>query len=125
MTFGEKIRKFRKMNDWTQTDLANQLGLTTRTIYNFENGQNYPKDPAMYLKIAQAFGLSLEELFSDTEIPTKNNSLPGPSAEDAVIRSVEEAVRTVTQFFASENATSVEKEKIFKELTLSFWNNKA
>lgn len=125
MTFGEKIRKFRKMNDWTQADLANQLGLTTRTVYNFENGQSYPKDPTMYLRIAQTFGLSLEELFNDTEIPTKGSQTLISSTNETLMRSVEEAVRTITEFFALGNITPLEKEKVYRELTFGYWNNRA
>lgn len=125
MTFGEKIRKFRKMNNWTQADLANQLGLTTRTVYNFENGQSYPKDPTMYLRIAQTFGLSLEELFNDTEIPTKGSQTLISSTNETLMRSVEEAVRTITEFFALGNITPLEKEKVYRELTFGYWNNRA
>lgn len=125
MTFGEKIRKFRKMNNWTQADLANQLGLTTRTVYNFENGQSYPKDPTMYLKIAQTFGLSLEELFNDTEIPTKGSQALISSTNEMLMRSVEEAVRTITEFFALGSITPMEKEKVYRELTFGYWNNRA
>ena len=42
MKFGEKVRKLRNEKGWTQEELARKLGVTSRTVFTYENG-TYPR----------------------------------------------------------------------------------
>jgi len=57
-----KIKIFRAVHDWTQEELARQVGVTRKTINTVENGVYVPS-ALLALKIAQAFGVPFEEIF--------------------------------------------------------------
>ncbi len=62
-----QIKVYRAMRDWTQEDLALQVGVTRKTINTIENGRFVPST-ILAIKIAQAFGTSVEDLFQIEEI---------------------------------------------------------
>ncbi|MCH2173557.1 helix-turn-helix transcriptional regulator [Myxococcota bacterium] len=53
----------RSERGWTQAQLAKQLGVSRQTIISIERGKYDPSLPLAF-KIAQAFGLPIEEIFS-------------------------------------------------------------
>ena len=57
-----RIKVYRAMNDWTQEELARRVNVTRKTINTVENGRFVPS-AYLALKIARAFGVSVEELF--------------------------------------------------------------
>ena len=57
-----KIKVFRAMMDWTQEDLARQVNVTRKTINTIEN-RVYIPSAYLALKIARAFGVTVEEVF--------------------------------------------------------------
>ena len=57
-----KIKVFRAMNDWTQEELARRVYVTRKTINTVENGKFIPS-AYLALKIARAFGVSVEDVF--------------------------------------------------------------
>lgn len=67
----EKIGKFiserRKAKGLTQTELADKLGLNSKSISRWENGRNMP-DISMLPKICEELGISLDELLQGKKI---------------------------------------------------------
>ena len=59
---GNKIKEYRKINNWTQTDLAEKIGIGKTTIGNYEKGYRSPKKDTMF-DIANVFGVSIDDLF--------------------------------------------------------------
>ena len=57
-----KIKIYRAMNDWTQEELARRVNVTRKTINTVENRKFIPS-AYLALKIARAFGVSVEEVF--------------------------------------------------------------
>lgn len=57
-----KVRFLRRLNDWSQEQLGQALGVTRHTILAIENGK-YEPSIALALKIARYFKLPLEEIF--------------------------------------------------------------
>lgn len=58
---GKFIANLRKENNMTQLELAEKLGVTDRSVSNWENGKNLP-DVSLYFKICQMFNISINEL---------------------------------------------------------------
>jgi putative transcriptional regulator len=57
------IRKLRfEHNQMTQQELADKVGVTRQTIIATESGRYAPSLPLAF-KIAQAFGVSIEQVF--------------------------------------------------------------
>lgn len=57
-----QIKVYRAMNDWTQEELANRVGVTRKTINTIENGRFIPST-VLAIKIAKAFGVQVEDVF--------------------------------------------------------------
>ena len=55
------IRELREAQRWTQLDLANRLGVTPATVYNWERGK-YEPSASKLRAIAQAFGVSMDDI---------------------------------------------------------------
>ena len=85
MTFSEIIAAYRKDLGLTQEGLASQLGVTNQAVSKWESGQSCP-DIALLPKIADLFGITLDELFG-REAPKAEPApalLPWP--DDGVLR---------------------------------------
>lgn len=86
MDLGKQIAYFRKHKDITQDALAKLLGISNQAVSKWENGQSCP-DIELLPKIADVFGITLDELFerntavSEASVD-KLHSLPG---EDAML----------------------------------------
>ena len=61
-----RIREFRAKHDMKQEELAQRVGVRRDTIGNLEKGR-YNPSLALAWKIAQVFGVSIEEIFTVEE----------------------------------------------------------
>ena len=70
----EKIGRFiaecRKENHMTQQDLAEKLGVSDRTIGNWENGRNMP-DLSLFKPLCEELHISLNDLMSGEKVKEK------------------------------------------------------
>lgn len=64
MSIGERIRKLRKLKDWTQEELGQRVGIYGRNVARYENGHTVPRKQMME-KFARAFGVAIEDLEID------------------------------------------------------------
>lgn len=64
MLFGEKIKSLRKANNMSQEELAKKLGITRRSVLNYETKSMYPKNGALIGKMAEIFNVPADYLFS-------------------------------------------------------------
>lgn len=60
------LRALREQRDWTQADLALQLGVSRQTVNALEAGRYDPSLPLAF-KIARLFGCRIEDVFTDAE----------------------------------------------------------
>ena len=65
-----QIRELRKIKNYRQEDLANELGVTRQTINAIENDK-YDPTLSLAFKLAHLLGTTVDELFKpDTELFT-------------------------------------------------------
>lgn len=57
-----RIKVLRAERDWSQADLADKLDVSRQTINALETGKYDPSLPLAF-KIAQLFGLKIEDIF--------------------------------------------------------------
>lgn len=57
-----RIRVLRAERSWTQADLGERIGVSRNSIIAIESGKYDPSLPLAF-KIADAFGLKIEEIF--------------------------------------------------------------
>ena len=67
----EKIGRFiavnRKKKKLTQSDLAEKLGVTDRSVSNWENGKNMP-DLSLFKPLCDILGITINELLSGENV---------------------------------------------------------
>ncbi len=56
------VHKYRKLKKMTQEELASVVGVTRQTIISIEQGKYIASLP-LALKMAEIFGVSIEEIF--------------------------------------------------------------
>ena len=66
MEFKERLAKLRRLSGMTQAELAKELGITLRSVQNYELGARYPKTETIE-RIANIFGVDQNALISDEE----------------------------------------------------------
>jgi putative transcriptional regulator len=67
------LKVYRAMEDWTQEELARRVDVTRKTINTIENGRYVPST-YLALKIAAAFGVTVEDLFQLDEEGVQDES---------------------------------------------------
>lgn len=67
MTFGEKVKTLRKTQNMNQTQLANTIGVSLRTIRGWEIEGRYPKQHDLYQKLADVLGCDISYLMTEEE----------------------------------------------------------
>lgn len=67
MTFAEKLRDLRIQNGLSQTELGKEIGVTLRTIRGWEVEGRFPRNHALYEKLAEVLGCEVAYLMTDKE----------------------------------------------------------
>lgn len=67
---GKRIAELRNINNITQLELAEKLGVTDRAVSKWETGGGYP-DIALLPQIADIFNVSVDYLLRGTPIVTQ------------------------------------------------------
>lgn len=58
---GEFLRSLRKEKGWTQMELADQLGVSNRSVSRLENGTTLP-DLSLLLVLSELYDISMDEI---------------------------------------------------------------
>ena len=90
MTLTENIAKYRNAAGETQGQLADLLGVSNRTVSKWENAEGEP-DLAAMMKIAEHYGVTLDELCGFEAAKAETKAAPTPN---------EAALRAFSGFFA-------------------------
>lgn len=65
------IKKFRQLNEMTQGELAEQIGITRQTLMRYESGQSIKMKPEIINRISQILKVSTESLLNGSPVPLK------------------------------------------------------
>lgn len=75
MTFGEKLQYLRKEQNWTQEQLADQIGISRQSLSKWELGAATP-DTEHVVRLSRLFGVSTDTLLLD-DAPFPPSAVPG------------------------------------------------
>ena len=67
MLFGDILKDLRKQQGLSQKELAEEVGVTTRSIQNYESNNRHPKDVAILSRLARALNTTMTKLMSSHE----------------------------------------------------------
>ena len=66
MILADKISELRKKNDWSQEELAGQLGVSRQSVSKWESAASIP-DLDKILKMSELFGVSTDYLLGRSD----------------------------------------------------------
>lgn len=61
---GTRLRKFRKLKDWTQKELGQRAGVDWKNISSYESGRLVPSDRTL-ARFAEALGITVNDLVAE------------------------------------------------------------
>jgi transcriptional regulator with XRE-family HTH domain len=67
MKFGEKLRVQRKKRNLPQEEVARAVGITKRTLINYERNGYHPKDRDVYYRLAKFFDVDINYFLTEDE----------------------------------------------------------
>lgn len=74
---GERIKYYRKQNNWTQAELGRKIGIGKNAVGNYERGFRSPKKDTMF-ELAKVFDIPVDELFPKIEKTTPPTPMVDP-----------------------------------------------
>lgn len=67
MKFGEKLAMCRKQANMTQKELGERIGVSARSIINYEVNGSYPKKREIYAKLSEVLNIDINYLLTEDE----------------------------------------------------------
>ncbi len=68
MSFASRLKQLREEKGIQQSELAKILNISRQSVSNYENGTRFPSDEKLFIKMAEYFDVSVDYLFSLTNI---------------------------------------------------------
>lgn len=121
---GKLIGEIRKEKNMKQSDLAELLGVTSKTVSRWETGKYMP-DLSLFVDISEILGITLNELIQGERIIGKKNK---DSIEIEMKLEIEKnKYNELLTFFKTENVKHVKKKQhdiYFRQKILNFLEEK-
>ena len=118
MKFGEKLKKARQEKGFSQEDLARMVGVSLRTIMNYENQNRYPKKREIYGKLAEALEVNTNYLLSEEDdfILAAGDIYGSRGAKQA-----QEALAFVNGLFSGGDLAEEDKDELMRSIQEAYW----
>ena len=125
MNFQERLKKRRIAAGLTQVELANKVGVSTRTIQNYESGFRKANNIEIVRKLAEVLGTDVNELL-DTGEKLEADAYAKGGRRSAM--DINELVEEVTGLFAGGKLSEDAMDGAMRALNEAYWiakeNNK-
>ena len=118
MKFSEKLRRARINAGLTQSQLASELGVSLRTVTNYETGDRYPKKRELYKKMAEVLGVEVNYLLTEDEdfIADAGEKYGAKGARQA-----QELLSEVTGLFAGGCLAQEDMDEMMRAIQDAYW----
>lgn len=121
MKFSEKVRNSRIKKGMTQQDFADAVGVSLRTVTNYETGDRYPKKREMYAKIAGVLDVDVNYLLTeDEEFLAKASDVYGARGA----RQAEELLSRVDGLFSGGEMAEEDMDEMMQAIQEAYWRAK-
>ncbi|MFR1323514.1 MAG: helix-turn-helix domain-containing protein [Ezakiella massiliensis] len=121
MGFGVKIRKLREAKGWTQQELGDMIGMSTRTICAYENENIRPRKRETYNQLSELFDVNVNYLLTDEEsfIFQAHNDFGKIGMQEAT-----ELINGVIGLFAGGDLTLEDKKAVLDTIEEAYYDAK-
>ena len=121
MNLSEKLRNARIAKHMSQTDLAEKVGVSLRTIQNYELGVRVPKSRSTYDKLAEALDMDVNILLDENAefVLRASESYGGRGAKQAM-----EMVADIKAMWAGGEMEEEDMDEIMQALQEAYWEAK-
>lgn len=118
MDFKDRLKEKRAEAGLIQAELAQKVGVTTRTIQNYEMGERVPSNLGIAQKLADALGTTVEYLLgSGGKLIVEAHEKGGAKAA----RDVDELVSEVQGLFAGGRLDDEAMDGVMQALMDAYW----
>lgn len=115
MTFGEKIRFLRTRKNITQAELAKAIGVSLRTLINYETYSKIPQKKGIYEQLADTLDTDVSFLTNDSaSVFDSNFSFTNADKINALLAEF-------TQILSDKNIPKDEKERLVFSVNNLYW----
>ena len=121
MAFKERLKEKRKEAGLSQAELAALVGVTSRTIQNYELGTRKPQNVEVVQKLADMLNTTTDYLLGNADRQILAAYVRGGSK---AARDVEELVSEISGLFAGGELDEEEKDAVMAALTRAYWDAK-
>ena len=121
MDFGEKVKTLRCEKKMSQQTLANTVGISLRSIQNYESGMRHPSSIAIVKDIASALDTSYEYLLDDKAQYVIDAAERG-GAQAAL--DVDRLISDIQGAFAGGEMSQQDKDKLMRAVNEIYWETK-
>ncbi len=120
MELNERLAKLRRMKGLTQAELADKVGVTTRSIQNYELGTRTPKMDTV-AKIAEALEIDEKAILSDEDyfVIEAHEKYGSRGKKDA-----EELVKNATALFSGGQLSENDKARVLEAIQEAYFEAK-
>lgn len=121
MGFGVKIRKLREAKGWTQQELGDMIGMSTRTICAYENENIRPRKRETYNQLSELFDVNVNYLLTDEEsfIFQAHNDFGKIGMQEAT-----ELINGIIGLFAGGDLTLEDKKAVLDTIEEAYYDAK-
>lgn len=121
MAFKERLKEKRKEAGLSQAELATRVGVTSRTIQNYELGTRKPQNVEVVQKLADVLNTTTDYLLGNADRQILAAYVRGGSK---AARDVEVLVSEISGLFAGGELDEEEKDAVMAALTRAYWDAK-
>lgn len=118
MKFCEKLKEARTRAGLKQEELAKALGVSLRTITNYESGERYPKKREIYYKLAELFHTEENYFLNEDEdfLLTAAEKYGSKGAKQA-----RELMEEVSGLFVGGNIADEDLDEMMRGIQEAYW----
>lgn len=116
--FGKKVKELRIRNNLTQKELAKLLGISTRSLINYETGRCYPRQASVVAGLADILKVSADYLLSDEEVKE------AARAEKTDARDADRLVKELSAMFAGGRLSDEDRDAAMEAIQQAYWDGR-
>ncbi len=120
--FGAKLRRLRREKRLSQKVLAERVGVSIRTLINYEQGVSQPRRQSVLRRLADEFEVSVDYLLRGDQVEQELESYNwsgwhGPTA-------VEDLVSHLTTLFAGGYLSESDRDAAMEAISQAYWESR-